>query len=157
MNGPGNPRDGDQHRPPVSDGQNRPGFGRGPGYGATAAPPRNGFGITALVLGLLALLLFWTVVGGLVFGILAVIFGLLGRARAKRGEATNGGLSVAGVVLGVIGLLAAIGLVALFASLLNSPAGQNYQQCNQQSGGDPAKLQQCFSDFGNQVGSHRGR
>jgi hypothetical protein len=139
MNGSAKSRDGDQS-------------GQGPGYGATAAPARNGFGIAALVLGLLALLLCWTIIGGIVFGILALIFGLLGRARAKRGEATNGGLSVAGIVLGILGLLAAIGLVALGASLLNSPAGQNYEQCVQQSGGDPAKLQQCFSELGNQVG-----
>lgn len=59
---------------------------------------RNGFGIAALVLGLFALLLSWTIIGGVLFGILALIFGLLGRARAKRGEATNGGMSVAGVV-----------------------------------------------------------
>ncbi|PZS23299.1 MAG: hypothetical protein DLM61_24325 [Pseudonocardiales bacterium] len=65
---------------------------------------------------------------------------------------SDGGLSVAGIVLGVIGLLLTIGLVALFASLMNSPAGQSYQQCVQQSGGDPAKLQQCFSELGNQVG-----
>lgn len=151
MNGPGNPRDGDQSRPPVSYGQNPPGYGQGSGYGGPGARPRNGFGITALVLGLLALVLFWTIVGGIVFGILALIFGLLGRARAKRGQATNGGLAVAGMVLGIIGLLLAIGLVALFASLMNSPAGQSYQQCVQQSGGDPAKLQQCFSELGNQV------
>ncbi|MBA2472806.1 MAG: DUF4190 domain-containing protein [Pseudonocardiales bacterium] len=136
----------------MSYGQNPPGFGQGSGYGAPGAPPRNGFGIAALVLGLLALVLCWTIVGGIVFGILALIFGLLGRARAKRGQATNGGLSVAGIVLGVIGLLLTIGLVALFASLMNSPAGQSYQQCVQQSGGDPAKLQQCFSELGNQVG-----
>jgi hypothetical protein len=152
MNGAGNPRDGDQYRPPVSDGQNLPGYGERPGYGAPTPPPRNGFGIAALVLGLLALVLCWTIVGGVILGILAVVFGLLGRARAKRGEATNGGLSVAGIVLGIIGLLAAIGLLALGASLLNSPAGQNYQQCVQQAGGDRAKMQQCFTQFGNQVG-----
>ncbi|PZS37953.1 MAG: DUF4190 domain-containing protein [Pseudonocardiales bacterium] len=155
MNGPGNARDGDQYRPPVSHGENPPGYDQGPGYGGPGARPRNGFGIAALVLGLLALVLCWTIVGGILFGILAMIFGLLGRARAKRGEATNGGVSLAGIVLGIIGLLAAIGLVALGASLLNSPAGQNYQQCEQQAGGDPAKLQQCFSEFGNQVGGHR--
>jgi hypothetical protein len=154
MNGQGNSRDGDQHRPPVSYGENPRGYGNGPGYGTPTVQPRNGFGIAALVLGLLALVLCWTIVGGIIFGILAVIFGLLGRARAKRGEATNGGVSLGGIVLGVIGLLLTIGLVALGVSLLNSPAGQNYQQCLQQSGGDPAKMQQCFSEFGNQVGRH---
>jgi hypothetical protein len=136
----------------VSYGENPPGYGKSPGYGAPPRRPRNGFGITALVLGLLALVLCWTIVGGIVFGILAVIFGLLGRARAKRSEATNGGVSLAGIVLGVIGLLLTIGLVALGTSLLNTPAGQNYQQCLQQSGGDSAKMAQCFSEFGDQVG-----
>jgi hypothetical protein len=154
MNGPVNPRDGDQYHPPVSHDANTPGLRQGAGYGTTPAQPRNGFGIAALVLGLLALVLCWTIVGGVVFGIVAVIFGLLGRARTKRGEATNGGVSLAGVVLGIIGLLVAIGLVALGASLLNTPAGQNYTQCLQQSGGDRAKMQQCLSEFGDQV---RGR
>jgi hypothetical protein len=152
MNGPVNPRDGEQYRSPRNYGPNTPGYSQGSGYSTAPARPRNGFGIAALVLGLLALLLCWTIVGGIVFGILAVIFGLLGGARAKRGEATNGGVSVAGTVLGIIGLLLTIGLVALGVSLLNSPAGQNYQQCLQQSGRDPAKMQQCFSEFGNQVG-----
>jgi hypothetical protein len=152
MNGPVNPRDGEQYRSPRTYGANTPRDSQAPGYGTPPARPRNGFGIAALVLGLLALLLCWTIVGGIVFGIVAVIFGLLGRARARRGEATNGGMSVAGTVLGVIGLLLTIGLVALGVSLLRSPAGQNYQQCLQQSGRDPAKMQQCFSDFGNQVG-----
>ncbi len=62
-------------------------------------------------MGLLALALSWTIIGGIVLGLLALIFGLLGRGRAKRGEATNGGLSVTGIVLGIIGLLIAIGIV----------------------------------------------
>jgi Domain of unknown function (DUF4190) len=148
MNVPGDPRNGDHYPPPVGYGQNPAGYGQGPGYGAPPAAPRNGFGIAALVLGLLALVLSLTVIGGIVFGILALIFGLLGRARAKRGESTNGGLSVAGVVLGVIGALIAIGLVV---SVLNSPAGHSYRQCLQQAGGDTAKIQQCASEFSRQM------
>ncbi|HVE96652.1 MAG TPA: DUF4190 domain-containing protein [Pseudonocardiaceae bacterium] len=122
------------------------------GYGAPMRRARNGFGIAALILGLLALLLSWTIVGGIVLGLLALIFGLLGRARVKRGEATNGGLSVAGIVLGIIGLLIAIGIVVFGVSILNSPAGQSYQQCIEESAGDLAAIQQCASEFGRQVG-----
>jgi hypothetical protein len=146
MSAPGDPRNGGQYPSPGSYG-----YSQGPGYGAPPARPRNGFGIAALVLGLFALVLSWTIIGGIILGILALIFGLLGRARVKRGEATNGGLSIAGVVLGAIGLLIAIGLVAFGLSILNSPAGKSYQQCVQQSGGDPTKIQQCASEFSRQV------
>ncbi|MBV9013093.1 MAG: DUF4190 domain-containing protein [Pseudonocardiales bacterium] len=155
MNTPGDPRNGQQYSPPVDYGQNpaeyAQGSASGAGYGAPPAPPRNGFGVAALVLGLLALLVSWTVIGGIILGALALIFGLLGQARAKRGEATNGGMSIAGVVLGIIGLLIAIGLIVLGVSLLNSPMGKNYQQCIQQSGGDQVKVQQCVSEFGRQL------
>lgn len=122
------------------------------GYGAPMRRARNGFGIAALILGLLALVLSWTIIGGIVLGLLALIFGLLGRARVKRGEATNGGLSVAGIVLGIIGLLIAIGIVVFGVSILTSPAGQSYQQCIEESAGDPTAIQQCASEFGRQVG-----
>lgn len=156
MSAPGDPRDGGLNPPPGGYGQSTAqfgsGYGQSTGYGAPPAAPRNGFGIAALVLGLLALVLSWTVIGGIVFGVLALIFGLLGRARAKRGESTNGGLSLAGVVLGVIGTLIAVGLIAWGVYLLNAPAGQSYRQCVQRSGGDPVKIQQCVSDFGRVVG-----
>ncbi len=127
MNVPGDPQDGGQYPVPVGYGQNPAGYDQGLGHGAPPARPRNGFGILALV------------------------FGLLGRARAQRGESTNGGLSVAGAVLGIIGLLIAIGLIAMEVSLLHSPAGQGYRQCLQRSGGDPAKIQQCAAEFGRQL------
>lgn len=117
--------------------------------------PRNGFGVAALVLGVFALLLSWTIVGGIIFGILALIFGLLGRARAKRGESTAGGLSIAGVVLGIVGLLIAIGLIAVGASIINSPTGRSYQQCVEQSGGDPVKIRQCAEEFERHFGGQR--
>jgi hypothetical protein len=156
MSAPGEPRNGGPNLPLGGYGQNPaglgPGYGQGPGYDAPPTQPRNGFGIAALVLGLLAVLLSWTIIGGGVFGILALVFGLLGRARAKRGEATNGGISVTGVILGLIGLLIAIGLIVFGVSILNSPAGRSYQQCVQRSDGDPTKIQQCASEFGHQVG-----
>jgi hypothetical protein len=148
MSAPRDPREGSQYPPPAGYG-----YGQDPGYGAPPARTRNGFGIAALLLGLLALLLCWTILGGIIFGILALIFGLLGRGRAKRGEATNGGQAIAGVVLGVIGGLIAIGLIAIGVSLLNSPAGRSYQQCVQQSNYDPAKIEQCASEFVRQMGA----
>ena len=42
---------------------------------------------------------------------------------SQAGEATNGDLSVTGIVLGIIGLLIAIGIVVFGVSILNSPAG----------------------------------
>lgn len=108
---------------------------------------RNGMGIAALVLGLFALALSWTIIGGLLLGLLALIFGLIGRARAKRGEATNGGLSIAGAVVGVVGLLISVGLVVFGISLINSPAGQDMRQCIEQSRGDAAALQECREEF----------
>ncbi|HXT44548.1 MAG TPA: DUF4190 domain-containing protein [Pseudonocardiaceae bacterium] len=115
--------------------------------GSPLAQPRNGFGVAALVLGLLAVVSSWTIIGGLVLGILAVIFGVLGRGRASRGEATNGGLSVAGIVLGAVGVVITIVLIALAWSLLNSPAGQNYRECLQQSAGSPSLVERCASEF----------
>lgn len=136
----------------MDDGHNPAGYGQGFGHGVPPARPRNGFGIAALVLGLFALVLSWTVIGGIVFGILAVIFGLLGRARVKKGESTSGGLALAGVVLGVVAALIAIGLIAIGVYVLHSPAGQGYRQCLQRASGDPAKIQQCASEFGRQFG-----
>ncbi len=69
-----------------------------------AAPPRNGFGITALVLALVGLvfgLVPFTGFLALILGLLAVLFGLLGWSRTRHGVATNPKMTVIGTVLGV--------------------------------------------------------
>jgi hypothetical protein len=76
-------------------------------------PPtaRNGFGITALALALTGFVFGLVPLTGflaLILGALAVLFGLLGWARVRRGEATNQGMAVAGTMLGV--LVAALGI-----------------------------------------------
>lgn len=133
MTGPVDPQYGGQHP--------------GQPVAAVAGRARNGFGVTAVVLGLFALLLAWTVIGGIVLGILAVIFGVLGRRRVGRGEATNGGVSVAGIVLGGIGLVIAIVLLALALSVLNTPAGRGYRDCLQRSAGNPTLAERCVTEF----------
>ncbi|WP_329198733.1 MULTISPECIES: DUF4190 domain-containing protein [unclassified Streptomyces] len=96
-----------------------PGYqGYAPGYpGYPHAQPSNGFGIAALVLGILAIVACPTMIGSVMFGITAVVFGALGRGKARRGEATNGGVALAGLICGAVGIVigAALTLLLLFS------------------------------------------
>jgi hypothetical protein len=78
------------------------------------APPRNGFGITALVLGIIGIVFSWVPVFGLLLGILAVIFGVLGYIRAR------GGMAIAGAVLGAITVVIGIIVIAALGSAADS-------------------------------------
>ncbi|MFH9737528.1 DUF4190 domain-containing protein [Streptomyces roseolus] len=114
-----------------------------PGYGHPAAPPAaygyppagpsaygyppahpaaygpmpgqyNGMGTAAMVLGIIGTCIFWFYgVPSIVLGVLALIFGILGRKRAHRGEATNGGAAMAGIVLGIVSMVLGAALIAL--------------------------------------------
>jgi hypothetical protein len=127
------------------------GYGGPPPYGMPGAAPRNGFGIAALVLGILAVLGSITVVGGVLFGLLAIVFGALGRGRAKRGEANNGGLATTGLVLGIIGVLLSAALIAVGVSLFNSDSGKKLQDCLNNAGSNAAAQQQCQDEFRNNL------
>ncbi|WP_326566610.1 DUF4190 domain-containing protein [Amycolatopsis rhabdoformis] len=122
------------------------------GYGQPVSAPRNGFGITALVLGIIALVLCWTVWAGIILGVLALIFGILGIKRANRGEATNKGASIAGLVTGVIGLV--IGAVILIAigSIFASVGSQisDLQDCLKSATTTQAQ-EQCQQQFSDSV------
>jgi hypothetical protein len=69
--------------------------------------PRNGFGTTALVLGLIGAVLGLVPLLGIlaiVLGLLALVFGTLGWINTHRQLATNKGMAVSGTVLGAIAL-----------------------------------------------------
>ena len=87
-----------------------------------APPPRNGFGVTALCLALPGSVFgFFPLTGflALVLGALALLFGLLGVARARKGLASNRGMSMLGAVLGACVLVAGIwGVVTLYLGQL---------------------------------------
>ncbi|MFJ2115196.1 MULTISPECIES: DUF4190 domain-containing protein [unclassified Streptomyces] len=85
-----------------------------PGYGQTGwqQSPANGMGVAALVLGIIAMVTFCFWGLGVILGVLALIFGIVGRRRATRGEATNGGMALAGIILGAIGAVLSAAFLA---------------------------------------------
>ncbi|MEV7104418.1 DUF4352 domain-containing protein [Streptomyces atroolivaceus] len=84
-------------------------------------PARNGLGISALVLGIIGTVsglipLFFWLAG--ILGLIALILGLAGRGRAKRGEATNKGVTTFGAVLGLVSLiLSVVGAVLTYKAV----------------------------------------
>ena len=119
------------------------GFGA-PAYGAT---PRNGMGIAALVLGALALVFSWTIVGGFLFGVLGVVFGVIHNGRVRRRQATAQGLGIAGLVLGIIGIVVAGILVIVGAWLFSTSRGQNYLDCVNNANGNQQEIQRCIDRY----------
>ncbi|MFJ5973805.1 DUF4190 domain-containing protein [Streptomyces sp. NPDC093060] len=106
-----------------------------PGYGAPGIPsypaaggygwpglqpqPNNGMGTASLVLGILATVGFCAWPLALVMGVVAVILGALGRGKARRGEATNPGVALAGIICGAAGIVLVLGLFAFFIAVYN--------------------------------------
>ncbi|HZF92405.1 DUF4190 domain-containing protein [Streptomyces sp.] len=79
-------------------------------YGWPGMPPdgANGMGTAGLVLGILAAIVFCLWPLAIILGILGVIFGAIGRGKAKRGQATNGGQALAGIICGAAGIVLGI-------------------------------------------------
>jgi hypothetical protein len=122
---------------------------QGAPYGGYPPPPpttspKNGLGLASLVIAIISLL---SVVGGVVLGFVAVILGFLGWGRAKRGEATNGGIAVAGIVLGILSIIEAVVVIGLFIWGFNKVGGTDYIDCINQAGNDQEAVQQCADQF----------
>ncbi|MDG4535488.1 DUF4190 domain-containing protein [Streptomyces sp. AV19] len=77
--------------------------------------PNNGFGTAALVLGIVGVVLSFTMIFGIVLGVLAVVFGAIGRAKVTKGEAANRGSATAGLILGSLALLLSVLMIVLVA------------------------------------------
>ncbi|MFD3699541.1 DUF4190 domain-containing protein [Streptomyces sp. NPDC058646] len=95
-----------------------PGPGGYASYPYAGRPLSNGFGITALVLGVLAVVVVFGCITAFLavpLGIGAIVYGVLGRGKASRGEADNGGMALAGLITGSVGL--ALGALVTTAML----------------------------------------
>jgi ABC-type phosphate transport system permease subunit len=89
--------------------------------------PRNQAGVASVILGGLALVTCWLLIG-VPLGIAALLSGDIGRRRASRGEATNPRAAIAGMVLGAVAIVA--GLIAIgYYSWLDSQDPDRLQRC----------------------------
>jgi hypothetical protein len=104
-------------------------------------------GTTALVLAIIGLLFCWSVAGGIILGIIAVILGFVGRARVKRGEATNGGVALAGIILGFLAIIAGVVFIALYVWVFSFFGGGDFVDCMNKVGNDSAAQQKCADEF----------
>lgn len=114
------------------------------GYTPPAAAPKNGLGIAALVVAIIGLL---TVFGGIILGVVAVILGVLGLGRVKRGEADNRGVAIAGIVLGVLGILVSIAVIAVAVWGFNEVGGGDLLDCVADAGSNQAEIERCNDQF----------
>jgi Domain of unknown function (DUF4190) len=77
---------------------------------------RNEMGVAALLVGLVALLTCWMLIG-VPFGIAAVITGDVARRRVHRGEANNPRIALAGMALGAVSIAAGLVAIGYYARL----------------------------------------
>ncbi|MGD9621237.1 MAG: DUF4190 domain-containing protein [Mycolicibacterium sp.] len=113
-----------------------------------AAAPKNGLGVASLVVAIIAL---FSVIGGVVLGVIAIILGFLGRGRVKRGEANNGGIATAGIVLGALSIIESIVVIGFMVWGFNEVGGTDYVDCLSRAGSDQQAIQDCADEFTQRV------
>jgi hypothetical protein len=111
----------------------------------------TGMAIASLILGILAVLSCFTVIGGVVLGVLAIIFGVIVVRRVGRGEASGKGMAIAGIVTGAVGVLLAIVLIAVGVSVFNSKSVQDLRSCLKDANGNQQAVNQCNQKYQEQV------
>lgn len=117
------------------------------GYTPQPTGPRNGLGIAALVIAIVALLSSFSVAGGIILGIVAVVIGFAGRSRVKRGEANNGGVALAGVVLGFLAIIVGLAFIAVWVGVFKEVGAGDYIDCLQNAGQNQSEIQKCADEF----------
>ena len=105
--------------PAAPGGYGYPAYPQGYGWPGMPMAPQNGLGTTAMVLGILACCLFcFYGLPSLVLGVVAVILGDTGKKRDERGEANNRSQAQAGFIMGIIGIVLGLVILAFFAAVI---------------------------------------
>ena len=138
---------GPYHGGPYQGGYPPPPMQYGDYYPAGPAAPKNGLGTAALVIAIVALISSVSVVGGILLGVVAVILGFIARGRVKSCEANNGGVALAGIILGIISIIAGLAFIAIWVGLFREVGAGGYIDCLQRAGQDSAAVQQCSDEF----------
>ena len=127
-----------------------------PHPGHAPAGPRNQLGTGALVLAMLALLFSWSIVGGVIGGLVAVVLGFAGRSRAARGEADNGPIANAGIGLGALAVVVGVAFVPIWIGFFTEAGMGDYVRCMEQAGTDRTAQTQCENTFRERVEQEYG-
>ncbi|MFF0988338.1 DUF4190 domain-containing protein [Kocuria nitroreducens] len=110
-------------------------------YGASPRPAGTGLGIASLVLGIVALLTCWFVLG-IVPGLVGLVLGIVALRKLGRTPGASKALPIVGIVLSVLAILASILFLVLFGALFGE-FGPAMEACSQFSS-DQAAFQQCI-------------
>jgi len=94
-------------------------------------PGAGGPAVAALVLGIIGVVLSFTIVFGFVLGALAIVFGAVAISRARTPGGGSKGMGIAGLVLGIVAILFASLVIALLVSIggLMHDGTSNVQYC----------------------------
>lgn len=95
-----------------------------PGQPAMPIGRSNGMAVASLVLGILTLVLFFTIWLPFVLGALAIVFGAVGISKANKGAGQKG-MAIAGLVCGAVGIVMAILFVVFIVNFANSEGVQD--------------------------------
>ncbi|WP_067834807.1 DUF4190 domain-containing protein [Nocardia lijiangensis] len=134
-----------QYPPPPGQYPPPPGGYPPPGQGGywQESPKGKGLAITALVLGILALLSFWTILGGVLFGLFGLIFGIIAFVKARKGTAGGTGMAVTGLILSVLALIGSILIAIVGWSFFVDSGGKDLIDCLDKAGNDQSKIDEC--------------
>lgn len=116
--------------PPSGYPEPSPQAGQPPYY---AAPSQsNGVAVAALIVGILSLPAVATIVLGPLLGIVAIVLGVIGVARAGQLGGVGRGMAIGGIVTGALAILATVvlflGLFAFTSALVESGGSVGFEQ-----------------------------
>ncbi|MFW0108649.1 DUF4190 domain-containing protein [Rothia sp. P7181] len=106
--------------------------------------PGEGMSLAALILGILGFLSGWLVIGGLL-GLIALILGIMALRKLKPYPMAGRGKAIAGIILGVLSILAAI-VMAFFWSVAINIGFEAAEHCKEYQD-NPTQLEQCITDY----------
>ena len=134
-----------------------------PDYSETARPtvtpsparPRNGLGVSALVLGvasLVAAISFVLFPLALLGGLVAIVLGLIAILRADKRGATNSGQAAAGLVCGILALATAVVFAVRVGTFVerNTSVFTSFDKCIAQAS-NRGEVSTCISRFANDI------
>ncbi|WP_405134130.1 DUF4190 domain-containing protein [Nocardia sp. NBC_01388] len=115
------------------------------------SPKSKGLAITAMILGILALLSSWTVLGGIGFGLFAVILGVIALMKARKGTSGGSGMALTGLILGLLSLIIGIVVGVIGWTFFKDNGGSDFVSCVRDAKNDQSKIDQCEQDWNQKI------